>query len=206
MKSQHLTKKQFRVLRSLSLPPTPAGQPTLAVLSESMELPKETVAHLQQCEECRIVAELFLLKPESALQLPVPPDHLAQRACAIMQQGSHQVGIRQMLGKVLFDSWQLPAVLGVRGRDPEKRRLTVELASGEFELQAAKDESGWLFSGRCSGSVPPVEAIKVGKQQVIPDDNGFFTWESTSPPRTIRFVSSEHETVVRDLLWRVPRP
>lgn len=177
----------------------------LISLTRTERLPAEQIEHLQQCQECESLLALFRLMPDrSPLPLPNAPTGWIEKAVSIGAKSTGRTVLQRIIGVIVFDSWSAPAPAGVRGHDPDKRKLTLQLAGQTFDLLASHDQSGWLFSGRVEGEGHAALELIAGKTIVAPDANGFYTWESSLPPKKLVVRTGQTETVFTGLSWRSP--
>lgn len=160
--------------------------------------------HLQECAECR---EFFALVRRFPLAGSV--DFVAPSEDAISRWINTPLlappeGVRaKVAGRVVFDSWrERPAAV----RDiPEGlvRRLRLAALNLALEIVGERRHHAWQFVARVYRDRRVVTdfALKAGRQRLLAGEDGFFTWSSARPPRTVELLSPNEQVHFESVSW-----
>jgi hypothetical protein len=180
------------------------------LIALARKLPSSTNQHLSECTECREEVELlrkFNVAGYSRLQ--DAPAGWIERAVALVQKQHSLEKIRKAVAALVFDSWEAPQPIGVRGQASiGERRLRFEAEQFTFDLRAEQLPGEWAFVAQVtSESLPPGNfALTVEKKELTADTAGFFQWTAGRPPRKILLRSDDTEIEIPELSWKKNRP
>ncbi len=164
-------------------------------------LDKKALAQLS--EEDRAFAELLLQYPVAGRdRLIDAPAALIARAAAIPAESKRRLA--DLLPKLTFDSWAQPAAAGVRGAaTTEDRRLRYEIGSVVLDIRGEKESEGWFFTARVTEAEGSRHwTLRVGRQEVDANDQGFFEWHSQRAPQSLELFNDAGEQVkLPKLVW-----
>ena len=146
---------------------------------------RRVVEHLARCPECNTARERLeqMMGAMRADRSPEPPAHVLARAVALYDReparsapelGRWLAGLRQVLGRVVFDSLADPAVAGARGAGIA-RRLRFEAQGCELDLAVERRLGRFRILGQVaqtSGSATQTLAaapvrLFLGQEQVV---------------------------------------
>ncbi len=154
--------------------------------------------------EDRAFVELLMQYPVAGRdRLIDAPDALIAKAAAIPSAKARR-RLADLMPKLLFDSWAQPAAAGVRGATAtEDRRLRYEIGPVVLDIRGEKEPEGWFFTARISdGSESRGWTLKVGRKEIVANDQGFFEWHSPRAPQTLALFNDAGEQVkLPKLTW-----
>jgi len=157
----------------------------------------------QLSDEDRAFAELLMQYPVAGRdRLIDAPDAVIARAAAI--PAGKKGRLTDLLPKLVFDSWAQPLAAGVRGAaTTDDRRLRYEFGPIVLDIRGEKDPDGWFLTARVSQTDTPRNwTLKVGRQEVGSNDQGFYEWHSPRAPQSLELLSDDGEQVkLPKLVW-----
>lgn len=165
--------------------------------------------HLANCEQCR--DEILLLREYNMVnQKPLPnaPQAWIKKAIDIAGEVGAGQRIKHLLAKVVFDSWQMPYPVGVRGEQSlSDRRIRFEAKDIGLDLRAEKYEGSWSFVAEINGeNIAGSEVIlEADKRKYIPGKTGLYQWSSKRAPKNIKLHSRNSIIELPELKWQKPR-
>lgn len=163
--------------------------------------------HLKECAECRDLFELFRAFPLSGeIALSSAPSGWVARAASLAESKVRGV-VQKLVAKLTFDSWTAAPALGIRGPESGKRRLQFSAENLTFDLQAARKADKWQMTARVAATPDDTSAVQliVNKQNLFPDDQGYFVWTSSRPPSRLTIRRDKQVITVPTLTWSAPK-
>ncbi len=181
--------------------------PTRQQLLRAVERGGDELAdHLSQCDECREFYEIlsaFMVTGEPRLEHA--PAGWIDRAIAILESKRLADAARGLVAKLSFDSWSVTAAQGVRGPAADRRRLRFTAGDIEVDLQAVRKQRLWEFMVSISGSEATASShLLVEQKKLMPDEDGYISWHSASPPEQLAIRSGETVIELPQLSWNNP--
>jgi hypothetical protein len=175
--------------------------------AKTEELPKS--GHLAKCRQCRDEVQL-LREYDMANQKPLPnaPRAWIKKAIDIAAGMGAGEKIRRLLARVVFDSWQTPYPVGVRGEEAlSDRRIRFEAENISFDLRAEKYEKNWAFVAEVSGrDIAGSDLIlEADSKKYIPGEGGLYQWTSRRAPKKILLHSRNSIIELPELKWQKSR-
>lgn len=161
--------------------------------------------HIADCNDCRQLFELFRAFPVTGeLELPDAPAGWIAKAREIANSGAVAGWLKGMAAKLSFDSWTLPATVGVRSQNIEHdRRLQYEIGALLLDIRAEKQAAAWDFTARLSGEQADAKQfmLKIDRRLLAPDSLGFYHWSSPKPPKQIQLTDGDVVLDLPELTW-----
>lgn len=162
--------------------------------------------HLATCDECRALYHLFAnYQVAGELALPNAPKEWINRAKDIYNSANPLQTLRRLVGRLSFDSWQVPQAVGVRSHELlADRRIRFEIGPLVLDVRAERQPAGWDFTAQVTGEVddPSSMILRADRQTISPDPNGFYQWSSSRPPRLIRLEADDVSISLPELTWK----
>ena len=142
------------------------------------------------------------------LALQEPPSGWVERAIALdLQPVGLRAQLRRVIASLTFDSWSLPAPVGVRGLAPlTQRRIRLEADSVSLEIRAEKRARHWSFVAQATGLPASQCMLRVSNKEMNADPHGFFQWTSAIPPRSLILTAGDQVIEIPELSWKMPKP
>jgi hypothetical protein len=165
--------------------------------------------HLANCDECRQLWELFLSFAGAAdASLASAPSGWIERALAIAGHSWPKSLLEKVAARLVFDSWQAPAMAGLRGADDtESRRLRWEAGEWLLDLRAETGREGWEMVAQVQREGEAVAGVAVGSgaQKVYTDSAGMAVWSTRRPPRKLSLHTQEGVLQCGEIAWSRPK-
>ncbi len=183
--------------------PHPSREELIRSLSEDDVLVKK---HLNECDDCRALYEyLAAYSVAGKPRLTDAPDEVVRLAERIPLTNSNRTTFPALAAIVRFDSWQGSAPAGVRTAGAtSERRLRFECEQIEFDLRAERSGRQWHCIGQLTSAKLEVSGFRVEVQNrpIELNDDGFFQWSSTVPPRHVRLLSDDLVIDLPEISWK----
>ena len=164
------------------------------------------LAHVKTCADCRAVFEIMAsYQVAGAAPLADAPAAWIEKAEAIATPARLRDGIERLKAALSFDSWALPAAAGVRSSGTtSERRLRFAAGSLSFDLRVEQTGRNWGCVGRLTGSQIDTSpfVVESNKLTVTQNEDGFYQWLSTVPPRRLRLTSEDCVIDLPEIAWR----
>ncbi|RME19050.1 MAG: hypothetical protein D6800_14800 [Candidatus Zixiibacteriota bacterium] len=186
------------------------NHPTRKELIDAATTPSNEVEqHVASCEECRTLFTLFKrYRIDGSPQLLNAPSEWIVRAKSIARPVSKLSRLATLVGEVIFDSWSTDLALGVRGADPDNRRM--QLAAGDYKLDfhASRENNGWTLTARLHTERATSSDIVLldRSQKVYPDEHKYMIWTAQRPPSTLRLRVNDTLIQFPRISWRIHKP
>ena len=162
--------------------------------------------HLAVCDDCRTLFELYRQFPVTGeLSLQDAPSGWIAKAKEIAVSSNPLTKLHGMIARLAFDSWSLPAAVGVRSQTVEQdRRLRFEIGPFLLDIRAERQSSGWDFTAQVTGDQPLGDGVilRVDRQEIKANELGFFQWSSGKPPRHISVNAGDVRLELPEMTWK----
>ena len=179
--------------------------PTRAqMLAAARSGPGRLRGHLQRCAECLKWFEMLRrFSPAGSAGLMAPSEDAVERWINVSLLAPPPSLRTKSSGRVVCDSWrERPAA--VRDR-PEGlvRRLRLAAPDLDLEIVGEQRRREWRFIARVyRGRTAAGDfVLRAGRQRVVPGGDGFLTWSSSRPPRTVVLISPDREIRFENVSW-----
>lgn len=154
-----------------------------------------------------MVALLQAYDVRGSIPLADAPAALIKRAVGIVgDQWSKKV--KNLLGKMVFDSWATPDPIGVRGAgEGEHRRLSFAAGEAALDVRAEKREGKWHLMAQVTGADEKAEPplLRVDTKTVSADTEGFYQWSSSRPPHELSLHFNTYKVQFPKLSWKTKK-
>ena len=169
---------------------------------------KNVNIHLTECNWCSLYFELLsIFNFAGEIPLPSAPASWIEQAISVPNASSGKSGkIKSLLARVVFDSWAIPASVGVRGEALiQERRIRFDVSDYNFDLRAERRKNQWDFTARITDEFGQDFSciLVVGQKEIRPDEDGFYQWSSAKPPRNIKLLTGAGEFEIPELSWKI---
>lgn len=162
-------------------------------------------AHLERCEDCRILLQLLSSHQVAGKpQLARTPMRALRQQAAIARLQQSRSPARTATGLIKFDSWRRIASTQLRDEMVGlERRLDLHAKGVTLKLVAERQSDGWDFVARVyrGNKVTTDFIVQVGRRKLVPLSRGFYNWSSTRPPSIIRLLSPSLRVDFGRLSW-----
>ncbi len=163
------------------------------------------IDHIEQCVDCRSLYELFRAFPVTGeIELAEAPAGWIVKAKEIANASGAWATLKGIAAKLSFDSWALPAAVGVRSQTVERdRRLQFEVGPMHLDIRAEQQTKVWEYTARITSEQVPTDGIvlTVDRRAVPADSLGFYHWTSPKPPKQIRLSAGEIRIDLPEMTW-----
>lgn len=150
--------------------------------------------HLSVCKDCSGLLELLtLFHVVGERHLEIAPTGWVEKAVAIAKPKRVKEAIRQLAAYLSFDSWTQPNLAGVRSTgELENRRIRYNVNEYSIDIRMEKQQTEYAFIATVSNKDerdPSFTLVSAGRS-VVADEDGYYQWVSSRPPKRISFHSS----------------
>ncbi|MEW6051510.1 MAG: hypothetical protein AB1644_10670 [Candidatus Zixiibacteriota bacterium] len=164
------------------------------------------LSHLKSCAACRELFELLGAYPVAGeLALTSAPSAWIDRAVELARTSAPSEVVRRLLARLSFDSWSLPAAVGVRSLATEtERRLRFDTELLTFDLRAEKQSQGWDFIAQVAEKTSQASHIELraGRTVIPVDGRGFFQWSSKRPTARLTLRVDDMLIELPEVTWK----
>lgn len=178
----------------------------IELLSALNSSDKRFGSHFKSCDWCRMYYEILSEFPFAGeISLPDAPKPWIEKAALLAKAPEKLKVIKRFIANVVFDSWAVKLPAGVRGETAsQERRIKFEGAQNSLDLRAERRKNHWEFTARIRTSEGKdiQGVILAGKKKVLADEDGFYQWSSSIPPKIIKLVISGQEVKYPELSWK----
>ena len=176
-----------------------------ALIKAAREGSTRLASHLKSCQSCRVLFEMFSqYDPADLSSLQRSSANSVARCRAIPLLEVTRRVLDRVIGRPTADSWAgLPAMALRDSSAGLERRLVLEANDVRLELVAERTASDWEFVARVYEHDEAVDqyVLKAGTCKVLPQAEGFYHWNATKPPKTIRLLGQQHQLDFEKLSW-----
>jgi hypothetical protein len=174
-------------------------------LKAAKQKKRKATGHLADCEECREAVSLLAIFEMSGRQaLPSAPEGMIRRAIAIGAKRPAMARLKEFMAEIIFDSWTIPAPVGVRGSSAtEHRRIRFQSDKIYVDVMAESSPKEWRFIAAIGGGAQNA-IIKVGRMDIYPDKDNVFQWSGKRPPRRMTLYYDDKMVRLPELSWKRP--
>ncbi len=164
------------------------------------------LSHVKTCAACRELFELLGAYPVAGeLALTTAPSAWIDRAAELAHRSSPAEAVKRLLARLSFDSWSLPAAVGVRSLASEtERRLRFDTEQLTFDLRAEKQSQGWDFIAQIAenASSASIVELRAGRTVIPVDRRGFYQWSSKRPPARLTLRIDDMLIELPEVTWK----
>lgn len=160
--------------------------------------------HLERCVECRDLFALYRrFDAAGSATLLSPSADIVRRWTAVPLLAESEKAVRRTSGRLTFDSWQERSTAVRDIPDGLVRRLCLKTRNVVLEIVGERRRKTWHFIARIYRDRDAVTgyALKAGRQQVLPGEDGFFAWSSNRPPQHVALLSPDEQVHFEALSW-----
>jgi len=139
-----------------------------------------------------------------AIPLPAAPAGWIERASNLARRPKSLEKIKQLIAGVIFDSWEAPLPVGVRGSGAmDHRRLRFRAGNTTVDLHAERHGQTWKFLVQAAGINRGREKVMlaVGRKKLYPDALGLYQWSSPRPPIRLVLHLERREVILPEIKW-----
>ena len=169
---------------------------------------QEIKKHISSCEECSIFFNMIKqFKVVGSPQLNDAPAEWLVKAQNIAQPSPKISELMKLVGEVIFDSWSSELALGVRGSDPDTRRIQLEAEDYKLDLHASRESHGWSLTARWSSEKPVSSDIVLydNTKEIYPDNNRYLIWNAQKPPTLLKMRIGNTLIQFPRISWRIQK-
>ncbi len=164
--------------------------------------------HLSVCKDCSGLLELFTrFQVAGERQLENVPAGWIEKAVAIAKPKRVKEAIQQLVAYLAFDSWTQPIPIGVRSMGQlANRRVRYNVNEYSIDIRMEKQQTEYAFIATVSKKDerdPSFTLVSAGRS-VVADEDGYYQWVSSRPPKRISFHSSDIIIHLPVTLWNKP--
>jgi hypothetical protein len=185
----------------------PTEHPTRQALLDAVSSKNpQVLEHMKNCEDCRALFELLeAYQVAGELPLPDAPLSWVQKAEKLADMRTIRSEVTRLTAALSFDSWALATAAGVRSAGTtSERRLRFQAEALSFDLRIEQNGRQWNCVGRLTGDRIDTSlfCVESNKLNIEPNEDGFYQWLSTVPPRKLRLSSPETVIDLPEIVWR----
>ena len=162
-------------------------------------------AHMDVCPTCREQFDMLSRFPVSDRPPTSRPSTEAIERYTAIPLLYHETGtVRQMRGRLIFDSWAERPLAQLRDAGPGlTRRICLEANGIRLEVVAERGRDRWEFVARVydKNQVSSEYVLRVGRQRMLPKSLGFFHWSSKRAPAVVHLFSRTADIEFKGLSW-----
>lgn len=184
--------------------------PTRKELMTAAKSGKENLsAHLAKCTDCRELFELFrAFQVAGEIPLPDAPAGWIAKANQIADAADPFTLLKGVIARLSFDSWTVPAAVGVRSQAVEQdRRLRFEIGPLHLDMRAEQSQTDWEFTAQITStqSLEHEIILIADKAKIRPNSLGFYQWTSPKPPKQLQLVAGDLQFDLPEMTWKQKR-
>lgn len=165
--------------------------------------------HLAHCIDCRELLELFRAFPVAGeIPLQDAPAGWIAKANQIADLADPFGILKGVIAKLSFDSWTVPAAVGVRSQTVEQdRRLRFEVGPLHLDMRAEQGQTSWEFTAQITSAQSfDLEIVLIAdRTEVRPNSLGFYQWTSPKPPKQLRLTAGDLQFDLPEMTWNQKR-
>jgi hypothetical protein len=142
------------------------------------------------------------------LPLPDAPAGWIAKAEAVAGRKKPLEQLKRLVAELVFDTWEMPAPVGVRGPGAlDQRRLRFRAEEIELDIRAERRAKGWALIAEASVPADNNEVtwLEVDGNTYFAGADGLYQWWSTRPPKQVQFGLGGRLVVFPELAWKRKR-
>lgn len=177
------------------------------LLQEAAKSDADRSEHLRECAECsEAVTLLQAFRMSGRPPLPEPPSAWVTKARLVPGSPTPLLKtVRDLVARLIFDSWGTPQPVGVRGQATlGQRRVSFEIEDILFDMRAEQHKDEWRFVAQATAPGRSTGELRADSRVLLPDKDGLYQWSAPRPPRKMVFHVNDTAVALPELKWTRP--